>query len=97
MSLIDSIERDGHILQEGDILVLGQGLGCNVEELGAPAAHVVLDNLDGLLGQRGVDKMGDAVFLAVTAHGIDLVFHQSDERRDDNRRAFHESSRQLIA
>ena len=40
--------------------------------------------------------MGDAVFLAVAAHGIDLVFQQGDEGRDDNGDAVHEARRELV-
>ena len=34
--------------------------------------------------------MGDIVFFRKVAHGIDLVFHECNERRDNNGRPLHE-------
>ena len=49
--LVHSIERDGHILQEGHVLFLGKRLGSDIQQFGAPAAHVIFHFLDGLLGE----------------------------------------------
>ena len=40
--------------------------------------------------------MGDTVLLAVTAHGIDLILHQGDKRRDDDCGTLHDARRQLV-
>ena len=50
--LVNGIERDGHIFQEGHIVFLGKRLGSDIQELGATVAHVFLHLLDGLLGER---------------------------------------------
>ena len=38
-----------------------------------------------------------AIMLAIPSHGIDLIFHQRDERRNYNGRALLNQSRQLEA
>ena len=52
VSLVNSIERDGHILQEGHIILLGKRLGCDIQQLGTATAHVILHFFNRLLGER---------------------------------------------
>ena len=41
--------------------------------------------------------MGDTRICRECSHRIDLIFHQSDKRRNDNRHSIHQQSWQLIA
>ena len=41
--------------------------------------------------------MRNIVFAAVTAHQIDLVFHQCNQWRNDNGNSFFDHCRQLVA
>ena len=95
--LVDGDERDLEAAQELGGLVFGERLGCHIEQLGLAALQVFL-HLEQLgFRERRVHHMRDAQLRAEVADHVDLVFHQGDERRDDDSRAFRHQRRQLVA
>ena len=95
--LVDRIERNSDFAQEIDIILLRKRLGGEIEQLGLALEHVALDFRYGSLIQRRVQKMGHAVLHAESPHRIHLVFHQRDQRRNDDRHPVHHQRGQLIA
>ena len=59
--------------------------------------YVGLHRFDRGFGQRRIDEMRHTIVVTHLADGIDLILHQSDERRDDDGHPFHEKRRQLVA
>ena len=51
---------------------------------------------DGLLFSEGESRMERGGLYAFEAEGIDLVFHQSDERADDERKPWCDDSGELV-
>ena len=96
--LVHGIERDVDLLQEGDVLFLGEGFRSDIQELGDPAQQVLPDFGDLGAAQGGVEEMRDAVAgFHEAPDGVHLVLHQGDERGDDDGRAFHHQGGQLVA
>jgi hypothetical protein len=94
VGLVDGEQRDADVLDRlAEPLVL-EPLGGDVQEPQLPAAdllhHVaVLVCREGRIEPAGGD--------AARGQGIDLVLHQGDQRRDDERHAGQEQGRQLVA
>ena len=85
-------------LQQGDVLLLGEGFGRDVQKLGDPAQEVFPHLGDLGAAQGGVEEVRDAVpGLHETPDGIDLILHQGDERGDDDSRPFHHEGGELVA
>ena len=95
--LVNGYEGNVDLLEKFDVLVLGQGLRRDEQELGLPVSDILLHLLHLSLGQRGVQKMSDFVVLTVAADRIHLIFHQRDKRGDDDCRSLHHQGRKLIA
>ncbi len=95
--LVDGIERDLDLAQEGDVVLFGERLRSEVEQLGLAVEHVLTDLLHGGLVERRVEEVGDARLLGEGAHGVDLILHQGDQGRNDDGHALHEQRRQLVA
>ena len=97
MRLVHGVEGDLHLPQELDVLVLRQGLRRHVQQLGLAGEQVLADLVDLLARERGIEEVRDAPLPGhEAAEQVDLVLHQGDQRGDDNGRAFHHQSRQLI-
>ena len=90
MGLVDGIERNLHRLQELHIIVLGERLGCHIQQLGPTLANVLLHLVDGRLVERGVKEMSRTLLLAQVGNEVHLIFHQGDEWRDDDSHTIHE-------
>ena len=90
VSLIDGVERNLYRFEEFDVFFLGERLWSYVEQLRLAVENVLLHTVDGLLIERGVEKMGNSVVLTEVAHGIYLILHQCDERRNHNSRTLHD-------
>ena len=41
--------------------------------------------------------MSHVILIAEVADGVDLILHESDKRRNHNRRSLHNQSRELVA
>ena len=97
VGLVDGIERDLDLAQEGHVVLLGERLGRKIEQLGL-ALHDIRAHLrHGRLVERRIEEVGDARLGREGTHGIDLILHQGDQRRDDDRDPVHEQRRQLVA
>lgn len=94
--LVDRIERYFDFPQEIDVILFGKRFGSEIQQFGFPGQHVLFDLRDGRLVQRRIQKMGDAVHHAERAHRIDLIFHQRDQRRNDDSHAVHHQRGKLI-
>ena len=95
--LVDGIERYLYRLEELHVVLLGQRLGRDVQELGAALADVGLHLVDGGLVLRGVKVVGHAFNLAEVAYDIHLVLHQRNQGGYDYGRAVHQQRGQLVA
>ena len=91
------VERYFGLLEKLHVFLLVEAFGGNIQEFCLAGEDVVLHLHDLLLGERTIEEMRDALVGADVAHGVHLVFHQGDERRDDNRRTFHDERGQLVA
>ena len=96
MCLIYGIERNLHILQEFHILFLGQRFGSHIKQLGLSIQDVRLYLINRRLVQRGIQEVCDAIVFAIMTHGIHLILHQSNQRRNNNGHPVHNEGRQLI-
>ena len=93
MRFIHTDERDFCILKKLNIFIFREGLGRNIKEFGF-AIHDVLFHFFNLgAGERRVQKMRHFVVIGVTTNRIHLVFHQSNEGRYNQGRAFHHQCR----
>ena len=95
--LIDSIERDMERREELQVLLFIKRFRSHIQQLRAPAVHVIHHPVDGSPVERRVEKVGQTVFLCQAIDDIYLVFHQCDQRRHDNSRSIHDQRWQLIA
>ena len=96
MRLVDGAEGNGYRAQEVGVFVFGERFGGYVEQFGDSGADVGLDLFDFAFGERGIQHMGYGRLGGNAPHGIHLVFHQGDQRGDDDGRAGHQQSRQLV-
>ena len=95
--LVDGIERHLDLAQERNVVLLGERFGREVEQFGPAGQHILLHLIDRSPVERRVQEVGNSLVLAEGAHGIDLILHQGDQRRDDDRHAVHQQRRQLVA
>ena len=94
MRLVDGEQRDRRPRQLGEEALVVEPLGGDVEELQAAGAEAVgdvarLGVLEARVEPRRVDALAD--------EGVDLILHQRDQRRDDDRDAVEQQRRQLVA
>ena len=94
--LVDGVERNPYLAQERHVVLLGERFGSEVEQLGLARQHVRAYLRDGRLVERRIEEMGDARLGREGAHGIHLVLHQGDQRRDDDGHPVHEQRRELV-
>ena len=98
VGLVYGVERDFDLFQQRNGVVLGQGLGSHVQQLGDPAQEVVLDFLDLALVEGRVEKMRDTLRAGYeTSYRVHLVLHKGDEGRYHNRCSRHHKGGQLVA
>ena len=94
MRLIHRHEADLHTADELDELLARKRLRRDVEQLEFAAEGLELDL--GVVATRH-GRVQKASLDAEGLHLIDLIFHQGDERRDDEGRALEQHRRQLVA
>ena len=94
--LVDGVERNPYLAQERHVVLLGERFGSEVEQLGLARQHVRAYLRDSRLVERRIEEMGDARLGREGAHGIHLVLHQGDQRRDDDGHPVHEQRRELV-
>ena len=94
VGFVDGEEGDGHLVEAGAELLVGEALGGDVEEFEGAGADLVIDG-EGFLGAEGGVEAGggDASLLK----GIDLVLHEGDEGGDDEGDAVEEEGGKLVA
>lgn len=92
--LVNCEERDFHAPQPLQKYLTREPLGRDVEQLQLPRAQVGIQALRLLGGEAGVEPR--RCYAACTQR-VDLVFHQRDERRNDESRAFEQHCRELVA
>ena len=98
VGLVHGVERDLHLAKQRDVLLLGQGLGRHVQELGLAGEQVLAHFVDLLAREGRVEEMRHAGGARLeAADQVHLVLHQGDQRRDDDRSPLHHQGRQLIA
>ena len=90
-------KADAHAAQEIDVVLLGEALRGDVQQLGQTGTDVLTNLSRFSFGQTGIQEVRNGVPLVVAADGVHLVFHECNERRDDDGRSFHHQRRQLIA
>ena len=95
MSLIYCVETDLYTLQKVHILVLLQTLRSQIQQLGPACQHIVLYRIDLTPTQTRVDEMCHTLFFRVVSHGVNLVLHQRNQRRDNNCHSVHDQGWQL--
>ena len=89
ISMAESIKREETETRKQNreqILELKKQIQDGVEQ-GATEVHL----------RKYLQEVGNARFGRKGAHGIHLVLHQGDERRDDDRHTVHQECRQLVA
>ena len=59
--------------------------------------YVRLHRFDRSFGQRRIDEMRHTIVVAHLADGIDLIFHQGNEWRDDDSCPWLQEGRELVA
>ena len=95
--LVDGVERNLYLAQERHVVLLGERLGCEIEQFGLAVEHVLPNLRHGGLVERRIQEMRDPRLGREGAHGVDLILHQGDQRRYDDRNAVHQHGRQLVA
>jgi hypothetical protein len=95
--LVDGVERNLYLAQERHVVLLGERLGCEIEQFGLAVEHVLPNLRHGCLVERRIQEMRDPRLGRKGAHGVDLILHQGDQRRYDDRNAVHQHGRQLVA
>ncbi len=94
VGLVDRQERERHLLQEVERPVGEQSLGREVEQL-QPLGFDLVGDLAFLGGRERAVDAGRAD--AAVDQRVDLVLHQRDQRRDDDREPRHGERRRLEA
>mgnify|MGYP002527075328 CR=1 FL=1 len=96
VGLVDGEEGNLERLQELDSVLLGEGLGGNVEELGVALEEVVLDFAGLDTGEGRIEEVGHTLLAGGVADGVDLVFHQRNEGRNNDGSTLTNHRRQLV-
>ena len=78
--LVDGVERHLYLMQESHVVLLGQRLRGEIEQLGLSRQHVGAHLRHGGLVERRVEEMGDPRIGREGAHGVHLILHQRDKR-----------------
>ena len=94
--LVDGVERNLDLAQKRHVVLFGERLRSEVEQLGPPLQHIVAHLRDSALVQGRVQEVSDSRIVRIGAHGIHLIFHQGDQRRYDDRHAVHQQGGQLV-
>ena len=97
MGFVYGIKRNLDGLQKRYGLFFGQRLGRYIQQFGATTANIVHHFLHSGLRKRRVETMRQTRFVTQTVHHVDLIFHQSNQRRHHNGGALHQKRRQLVA
>ena len=92
--LVDREERDSSARELREEALVVEALGCDVEELQRAAAEPLAD-LALLVGTEARVEPGRLD--PSSLQEVDLILHQRDQRRDDDRHAVEQQRRQLVA
>ena len=91
--LVDGVERNLDFAQERHVVLFGKRLGGEIEQFGLAVEYVLADLRHGSLIERRIEKMRNSRLGRESAHGVDLVLHQGDQRRYDDRDTVHQHGR----
>ena len=89
VGLVDGDERDPHVAQLGDEELAAKALWRHIEKLGTAEDAVLQDAQDVVVLHAAIDGSGQD---ALATKMADLVFHQGDERGDDDAHPFESHS-----
>ncbi len=97
VGLVDGKKAEPDRTEEIGVLLFVERFRSHIEQLGLTRGHgfLYLDHL--VLAQRAVEEMGDVVVIRVSADGVHLVLHQSDQRADHDGGAFLNQGGELVA
>ena len=94
MRLVDREQRDRHLLELRQEALVVESLGSDVEELEAAGAQACRDVAHLVRTEARVEP---GCVDALPDERVDLILHQRDQRRGDDRDAVEQQRRQLIA
>ena len=94
MRLVDGEERDLHARQLSDEALVVEALGRHVEQAELAAAQSLRDVAQLVEREARVDARRRH---AERRERVDLILHERDQRRDDDRDAVEQERRQLVA
>ena len=94
MRLVDDEQRDAQAAQLVDEALVGEPFGGDVEEFQIARAQIGVDAAVFLDRDARIQPGGRD---AARVQEVDLVFHQRDERRDDQRQAVEVQRGKLVA
>ena len=94
--LVDGVKGDFYRFEKRHVVFLRQRFGGNVQQFRKSQANIFFHLLHLRFRERGVDEVRHAVLLAHVPHRVHLIFHQGNERRNHNRRSFHQKRGQLV-
>jgi hypothetical protein len=97
VGFVDSHKRDVGVLEKLDVLFLGERFRRDEQQFGPAVGDVLLHLFHLCLGERGVEEVRYFVFVGVAADAVYLVFHQRDERTDDDGGAGQHQRGELVA
>ena len=93
--LINGIERYLCLFQELYIILFGQRLRSDIQQLSTSRHNICLDLVNGRLVQRRVQIVRRSLVTHRT-DDIHLILHQGYQRRDDDSGTVHQQRRQLV-
>jgi len=93
---VNRVEGDLDVSQELNVFHFGERLRSHIQHLCFSGKDIFLHLFNLLLIEGRVQEMGYAVFLAITAHGVDLILHECDEWRYDDGSTLHQQRGKLI-
>ena len=96
VGLVYGIERYLDLAQERHIVLLRKGFGGEIQQLGLSGQHIAAHLVYGRLVERRIEKMRYTRLGGECAHGIHLILHQRDQRRDNDGDPVHEQRGQLV-
>ena len=98
VSLVDGVERNLYLLEQGHVLLLGQRFRSHVKQLGPAGKQILPDLVELLAAQGGIEKVRHAlVAVHEAAEQVDLILHERYQRRYHYRGAAHDQRGQLVA
>ena len=97
MRFIHGKKGDFQIRKKFEVFLLGEGLRRHIEHLGLARLQVIVYFLDFFFGKGGIEKMCHFIIAAITPDQVHLVFHERNQRGNNNGYAVQHHGGQLVA